>query len=246
MHDASRCRVFPDENGTIRMPDPPRACHKSRVPKLMFLCAVARPRPEYDFDGKIGIWFFTRERKAKRSNKSTGTVAGESDVFEPVSVDAAEYRSTMCGADGVFAKIREKMPWMRGKTLWLQHDGAPCHTAKNNDAVWRSECHKDGFQIIVAVQPAQSPDLNVNDLAFFNSLQSDVRCIVKSTLYELRDAVLHSWNAYSSQRLESCWRCLLCSFYGILDTRGDNVFRRHNAAMRDGRHPVSIDRLCLP
>jgi len=110
MRDAERCRVFPGEDGTIRLPEPSRAFHKSHVPKLMFLCAVARPRPEYAFDGKIGIWFFAVQRKAKRSNKSSGTVTGVTDILEPLNVDAELYLNTMCGSMGVFAMIREKMP----------------------------------------------------------------------------------------------------------------------------------------
>ena len=227
MRDGSSCRIFPDDDGTIRMPPPPRLHHKRHVPKLMFLCAVARPRPEYNFDGKIGIWFFAVDRKAKRSNKKTGTVAGVTDVLESLTVNAEEYRKTMCGSHGVFAKIREKMPWMRGKTLWLQHDGAGAHTAKKNDAIWESEGRKDGFDIVVVVQPAQSPDLNVNDLAFFNSLQSDVRCVAKSTMFDLREAVLECWEAYPPERLDSCWRCLIASYRDILKSHGDNDSAAH-------------------
>ena len=65
MHDGSICRVFPNEDGTFTMPACPRVYHKSRMPKVMFLAAVAKPRPEYGFDGKIGIWPFVIERLAK-------------------------------------------------------------------------------------------------------------------------------------------------------------------------------------
>ena len=57
----------------------------------MFLAVTARPRTEYRFDGKIGIWPFTVERKALRSDKRTGTVAGQTTIIESVTVTAEEY-----------------------------------------------------------------------------------------------------------------------------------------------------------
>ena len=43
--------------------------------------------PEYGFDGKVGLWSFTLERPAKRSNVRTGTVVGETMILEDVRVD---------------------------------------------------------------------------------------------------------------------------------------------------------------
>ena len=79
----------------------------------MFLAAIARPRPDHGFDGKVGIWSFTKLRKAKRSNRSTGTVAGETDIVETVTVDAAEYRRVMLTKGGVFDAIRTKLWWFK-------------------------------------------------------------------------------------------------------------------------------------
>ena len=39
----------------------------------MFLAGTARPRAEYAFDGKVGIWPFTVVRKAKRSDSRAGS-----------------------------------------------------------------------------------------------------------------------------------------------------------------------------
>ena len=106
----------------------------------MFLAAVTKPRPEYGFDGKIGIWPFTVKRVAKRSCQRTGTVAGVSMILEDVTVDAEEYRKkiTMCG--GVFDCMRKKMTWFKagsgkpeaGCVLYMQQDGARPHTTDAN------------------------------------------------------------------------------------------------------------------
>ena len=94
MLDGTVARVFPrftrvegQVERTVPMPADVRVYHKSRMPKIMFLALTAKPCPEHDFDGKIGIWPFTVTRKAKHSsNTRTGTVAGKTDVLELVTV----------------------------------------------------------------------------------------------------------------------------------------------------------------
>ena len=83
------------------------------MPKVMFLAAVAKPHPEYGFDGKIGIWPFVFARTAQRNCQRTGTVAGVTMILEDVKVDAEEYRKKITGRGGVFDCMREKMPWFK-------------------------------------------------------------------------------------------------------------------------------------
>ena len=56
------------------------------------------------------------------------------------------------------------------------------------------------FNIQVVVQPAQSPDLNVDDLAFFHSLQSDVSLVAKENRRELLEAVEDFWKEYPEEK----------------------------------------------
>ena len=189
LRDGLVCRVFPtfrlngdkEIESQVKMPACPKLYHKSRQPQVMFLAVTAKPRPEYSFDGKVGIWSFTRLRKAKRSVKKTGTVAGETDIFESVSVTAEEYRHVMLKRGGVFDALRQKMWWFArdadtleaGCTLFYQHNGASPHTARANVKQWG--CHgAKKFKIEVITQPPQSPDLNVNDLAFFRAFSLTV------------------------------------------------------------------------
>ena len=83
---APRPNSPPNPDGSYTLPVAGKIFHKSRMPKVMFLAAVARPRPEYDFDGKIGIYPFAIERLAQRNNKRTGTKAGETVIVEDVKV----------------------------------------------------------------------------------------------------------------------------------------------------------------
>jgi len=52
--------------------------HKNYLEKVMFICAIARPRWDHatKWDGKIGIWPIGREVKAQKSsvNRPAGTV----------------------------------------------------------------------------------------------------------------------------------------------------------------------------
>ena len=205
LKDGTVCRVFPkyvqNEQGeierTVSLPADSALYHKSRAPKVMFLAVVARPRPEYAFDGRIGLWPFTLQRKAKRSDARTGTVRGETDILEAVNVTAEEYRNVVLKKDGVFDMIRRKMWWYRrnsgkpeaGRTVYYQHDGARPHTAKANAKQFAAHGKKKGFDIVVTTQPAQSPDLNCNDLAFFASLQSDTELVAKENVVDLVQAV---------------------------------------------------------
>ena len=74
------------------------------------------------------------------------------------------------------------------------------------------------------------PDLNVDDLAFFHSLQTDVTLVAKENRRELLAAVQKCWEEYPLEKTESVWSCLYGSFSGILETGGDNECKRHRGS----------------
>ena len=84
LQDGSVCRVFPtfqvNDDGELQsknmMPTIDKVYHKSRQPRVMFLAVIAKPRPGHQFDGKVGIWPVTLNRKAQRSVKKTCTETG--------------------------------------------------------------------------------------------------------------------------------------------------------------------------
>ena len=123
---------------------------------------------------------------------------------------AEEYRKVM-RAGGAFDKMRSKMWWYKrrsgqpeaGRTLCYQHDAASPHTARANLQHWRRHGNMKGFTIEVVVQPPQSPNLNVNDLAFFSSLQTDTELVAKENVFDLRAAVVKAWEEYPSERMAS-------------------------------------------
>ena len=117
-----------------------------------------------------------------------------------------------------------------GTQLLYQHDGARSHTARVNTQVFASYGKMKGFCVEVVVQPAQSPDLNVDGLAFFNSFQSEVSLVAKEIRRDLLDAIIKCWHKYPIEKIESVWRCLSSSFHGVLDSFGDNDYKRHRGS----------------
>ena len=99
------------------------------------------------------------------------------------------------------AKQGRKCP-EAGQPLLFQHDGARPHTAELNRRVFAQHSKKCNFVIDLVVQPAQSPDLNVDDLAFFHSLQTDVTLVAKENRRQLLAAVQKCWEESRLRR----WR----------------------------------------
>jgi hypothetical protein len=261
------CRCWPNADGTFDLPRGASVRHKNHIPKLMFLCGVARPRPEYDFDGKVfgpaeGV--FAEEGVAAGNFKATGRVKGVTPVLNLFNCDGDAYRKMMTK---VIKNVVEQMWWFAadavfppghslagtptpeaGTKLWIQHDGASPHTCKNNLTQWKSVAtrtknqHKVDLDMIA--QPAQSPDLNILDRCFFKSLSADVKFKMKTNLFELRDAVIEAWEEYPAEKLERCWATLYAGYRGILEDLGGNVYSSHGGARRRRRAGLGDDDSC--
>jgi len=145
--------------------------------------------------------------------------------------------------DGVLDAIRQNMWWFRadsgepeaGNIVWYQHDGARPHTAAVNEKQWAMHGRKNKFDIRVVTQPAQSPDLNINDLAFFASLQTDVELVAKENVSDLVEAVEKSWEEFPPDRMAAVWRCLYGSFKGIIESNGGNEYSHHTGSRKAHR-----------
>ena len=148
-----------------------RTRHKSHIDKILFLCAQARPR--YDpgrksvWDGKLGIWPIGEHVPAKRTTKcrTAGTLVWKNEL---VTKDV--YRRLLL--EKVVPAIMEK--WPRGdfanpaKIIRIQQDGPNSHITPD-DEQWNEELRKQGMEnkILLFTQPANSPDLNINNLELF-------------------------------------------------------------------------------
>ncbi|CAM9932230.1 unnamed protein product [Choristocarpus tenellus] len=61
------------------------------------------------------------------------------------------------------------MPWLQGKHVVVQQDGATPHTGKGNSETLSGVGKTERWSIGLVTQSSNSPDLNIIDLCFFRS-----------------------------------------------------------------------------
>ena len=161
---------------------PHRVCqHMSHIPKAMCLTAVARLRPnpvtEDWWDGKLGTWFFVEQVPAVRSscNRPAGTI-------ETCTVNVTKATSEEMYINKLLPAIMGKWPAWEARVIRIQLDNAPMHPQPGRlgerltqDVVQLRD--NAGWDIDFLAQPANSPDTNMLDLAFF---MRSSRCNIKN------------------------------------------------------------------
>ncbi|OWZ19897.1 Mar9 Transposase [Phytophthora megakarya] len=145
---------------------------KRFIGKTMFLAAVARPTYNRDgravFDGKIGIWDFTKRTVAQRSSCYRPATTIKTKNLD--SVNEVVYKRYKI--DYVIPAIRSAWPISeRGMPIFIPQDNATPHAITNDlDVLWAGL--SDGWNIRVKHQQPNRSDLNVLDLGYLSSLQS--------------------------------------------------------------------------
>ena len=132
----------------------------------MFMSAVARPRYDKDgictFDGKIRMFPFTIEEPAARSSKNRAKGVMKVKPIDSITKIVVK----QCLIVKIIRAIKAKWPSDSNKHIVIQQDTARPHI-NDNDLDFIDVAQYDGFHITLANQPANSPDLNINDLGFF-------------------------------------------------------------------------------
>lgn len=150
------------------------------------------------------------------------------EAIKALSFPSEEYYQLLIKEDGIFARIRDKMAWLRESGVVLQHDGVVSYIegARGND--FRRACA--GFKVQLIKQPAQAPDVNKLDNCLFHS--SDTQAMLTngdaSTTEALVAKVLQQFEQYDLAKLIQADALLHDAYRGIL------------------RHGRSTDRLQAP
>nr|AFM74331.1 tranposase [Pseudo-nitzschia multiseries] len=226
-------------------PEPHSTCKSKRfIEKVMFLCAVARPRHDADrnagFDGKIGIWPFVVKEPAQRNsvNRPRGTMVTKNIP----SVNAAEYQKMML--EKVLPAIQEKFPvcW-KSRPIFIQEDNAKPHHLRSRAAV-REAAREAGWNITVTTQPPNSPDFNVLDLGFFASIQALQYKKRAKNIDQLIANVEEALVETSTIALNSIFLSLQCALEESIKVQGNNSYKlRHmgkEKLLKEDNLPVSI------
>jgi hypothetical protein len=204
---------------------PTRTCkNKNYIPKIMVLAVVARPRFDTDgnctFDGKIGCFPFVKYEPAKRSsaNRPAGTI--EMKPIDPVKKEVI--RDFMI--EKVLPAIRAKWPPEDAhKPIFIQQDNARPHLAPN-DKIFCEAAKQHGFDMRLVCQPANSPDFNVLDLGFFNSIQSIQYKTTSKTTEELVAAVDQAFEGYSVHQANRIFLTLHGCMKEVMKLDGGNGY----------------------
>ena len=153
-------------SGKLKLPPgvkKPKTPVKSKryIGKIMMLIAIARPRPEHGFDGKIGCWRITEDFEYSKAATYQGTRYEKGDTRRrDCTMDGDLFLEIV--RDDLFTAIREKMPW--AKKVGVQWDNASPHTAKIMDEIESSllapgrRGKQLGPDIYLVKQIAQSPE----------------------------------------------------------------------------------------
>jgi hypothetical protein len=191
----------------------------------MYLGAVAKPRPKFGFDGKIGLWEIGEEVAAKR--KSKFYEKGDVHVVN-VTMDTNKFIE-IC-KNNLIPSILEKINWDY-KLVRVQLDNAGGHGVKRSISELNEYCQKKKYKIEFFTQPARSPDVNALDLGIWNSMQRKVDWVKYDTRADgsMADRIMANvrsmWDEYDPQRLINIFELLPVIMRCIIDENGANGYK---------------------
>ena len=231
-------KVLPGQQRQTRVP----AKSKCFVQKVMGLCAIARPCG--DFDGRLEMYRCARKKVAQRRSK----YHKRGDVYDDdCEVDGDMFYEIV--TKQLFPDIYEKMADF--DVVFVQMDNARPHVKRKTHLEVAGKRRKriNGKQmplIKFVLQPANSPDTNLNDLCFFRSLskfvQEHEREIEHSAANKDKfwNLIVEQYHEYHDrERLERCWDVKTAVTKCILDANGTNNYKLPHGIKHE--EPVSDD-----
>jgi len=196
---------------------------KSHIAKATFVSAVAKPRQLRDgswWDGKVGAWPVGHLKRAQRASVSRPVGAAE---WEAENVDQAKHKRLLL--NDIIPAVMDSWPTPIARVN-VQQDGAKSHL-KPTDEDFNNELEALGLEgkIGLCTQPAQSPDLNINDLGFFNSLQPRRHCATPKNELELIAMVQAALEDCPIVTLKKLWATHQSVVNEITKCAGHNQFK---------------------
>ncbi|KAI5404282.1 uncharacterized protein LOC127079072 [Lathyrus oleraceus] len=225
--------------------EPHRTCKsKNFISKVMFLCAVTRPRFDNEenetYSGKIGIFPFVYEQPARRS--SVNRVAGTIETKPIASVTREVNKAYLINK--VLPAIENMWPREDvGKKIFIQQDNARSHISKD-DPDFCCAASESEFDIQLTCQPPNSPDLNVLDLGFFNAIQSLQQKEPVKSIDELVGAVQKAFDEFSTVQSNKIFSTLQSCMIEIMKINGSNKYKiphmKKDMLYKQGGIPVQM------
>ena len=192
--------------------------HKSFLMKIMFLCAVARPRYDMNknawFEGKIRIWPIGKWEPAKQSSKKR---AKGMAVWKNQCITRDVYHEYLI--QNFLPGVKEKWP-THNRRIRLQQDGAKSHILEDN-VEFKEAVDEIGLNLTMFTQLPNSPDTNILNLGFFRAIQSfNDDCPVNEE--ELIKSIEKAYGEYPFQKLNRVSLTLQSCLNMIIENDGGN------------------------
>lgn len=205
-------------------PEPLYALSKTQIPWCMFFGAVAPPRPEFGFDGKVGLWHIGEEKSALRNSKfhEKGEV-----YWVNVNMDGDVFMA-LCKTK-LLPRIQQTCSW--ADEVIVQMDSAGGHRINESIDYLNGLGTKMKPPVRFRTQPTRSPDTNPLDLGIWNSMKSRVqkvkydRSAKESVTQRIINAVEDMWEDYPSEKLMCIYGTLRAIHQQILNSKGGNSFK---------------------
>lgn len=195
--------------------------HKSHIPKIMFLCAVARPRfvPALNqhWDGKIGIWPLAERVPAKKASKNrpAGTLE-----WKPLSAKGDVHERWMM--EKVLPAIAAPPGPLKNVAWRIQEDNAPGHQSIRRRSNVEALAVQLGINMRMHAQPPNGPDFNILDLGFFRALQATRYTLPRHNKDQLIDAVKQAFDRCPAVKLNRLFLTLQSCLDESLKFSGGN------------------------
>ena len=151
-------------------------------------------------------------------------------VWKNIKVNRDVYREML--TDNVLPAVACNWPTAEwnddNRIIKVQQDGASCHLDVNKgDDIFDGALEDLGLQqkIKLITQPANSPDTNINDLGFFNSLDAKYYLESPTTALEIIEMVTKAFDQYDSATLNKIWLTHQTCMNEIIKYDGDNTYK---------------------
>ena len=128
-------------------------------------------------------------------------------------------------------------------TIYIQQDIARTHILPS-DPAFQAAVKKTGMDIKLMQQPANSPDMNVLDLAYFRSIQSLTLETAPKNLGDLIESVEDAFHIYPVDNLDKVFITLQSVLLEVTNARGENKYEtphmNKDKMLREGTLPMAL------
>lgn len=120
--------------------------------------------------------------------------------------------------------IRQKILWLQEKDAIMQQNSNTPNTGHDTLSKLNSADTEGGWSVMVVIQPAQSPDLKVNNLGSFSAVKNRIWKEGYRSMDKMVEGARVIFAEYDSEVLERVWQSIFKIYSQVLRIRSGNEF----------------------